>query len=163
MLAFISNDLYKIFLSGSLRGSLRGVEGRFPKGVESNIVLEEPLGDGSHALLSFCMQRNPWQYISNTLTPGPEEWEMNIVGAVPVVLHKDIMSCLIDTPSLRDELESYIEALYPSPFLREEMNTKKEKVRAYRKVERVGRFEDCSSSDGEDMEGIHGSFVSYYH
>eukprot|EP00596_Hydrurales_sp_CCMP1899_P000627 CAMPEP_0119035866 /NCGR_PEP_ID=MMETSP1177-20130426/3125_1 /TAXON_ID=2985 /ORGANISM="Ochromonas sp, Strain CCMP1899" /LENGTH=535 /DNA_ID=CAMNT_0006994721 /DNA_START=39 /DNA_END=1643 /DNA_ORIENTATION=- len=137
---------------GSLRGSTRGVYGvrGSPRGVPpgNNIVLEEPLGDGSHALLSFCMQRNPWLYVGQTPTPGPADGVMNVV---PVILHKDIMSCLIDTPSLRDELENYIEALYPSPFLKEETNT--DKVRTYRKVERVGRFEDSSGSDGEDGEG----------
>lgn len=89
-----------------------------------NLVLDEPLGDATHALLSFCMQRNPWMYSPSSSSPPKEEASSFVgsgdgvqgLGPGPSALYKDVLSCLSDTPLLREELESYSEALYPSPF-----------------------------------------------
>ena len=78
-----------------------------------NLVLDEPLGDATHALLSFCMQRNPWMYTQPTEEDGSVNEEE---GLGPNALYKDVLSCLMDTPLLREELECYSEALNPSPF-----------------------------------------------
>ena len=90
--------------------------------IGGDLILDEPLGDATHALLSFCMQRNPWMYSQSTV---PDEVGMglgSILGGEgllslgPNILYKDILSCLVDTPLLRAELECYSEALNPSLF-----------------------------------------------
>jgi hypothetical protein len=83
-----------------------------------NLVLDEPLGDATHALLSFCMQRNPWMYapLLGSKADGEEQDSIQGLGPGPTALHKDVVSCLIATPLLREELECYSEALNPSPF-----------------------------------------------
>lgn len=84
-----------------------------------NLVLDEPLGDATHALLSFCMQRNPWMYapiLGSKPDGGEEQDSIQGLGPGPTALHKDVVSCLNATPLLREELECYSEALNPSPF-----------------------------------------------
>ena len=90
--------------------------------IGGDLILDEPLGDATHALLSFCMQRNPWMYSQSAV---PDEVGMGLgsilggeglLSTGPNTLYKDILSCLVDTPLLRAELECYSEALNPSLF-----------------------------------------------
>ena len=101
------------------------------QGGNGNLVLDEPLGDATHALLSFCMQRNPWMYSPSATslpshpTGSKEGGECSVRGGEGMqgglapgatALFKDVLSCLMDTPLLREELDCYTEALNPSPF-----------------------------------------------
>ena len=115
-----------VCVGGVNRESQRGEENNHNNAVCDDLILDEPLGDATHALLSFCMQRNPWMYsqlsaseddgMGSGLGLGTINGEEGLMGNGPNILYKDVLSCLLDTPLLRKELECYSEALNPSLF-----------------------------------------------
>jgi len=84
-------------------------------------------GAATHAVVGFCLRRDPWRYALDTPThmprlAGPLEHEALaaldaqvrlILGPGPATLYRDIAAYLLDSPVLRAELEAYADALAP--------------------------------------------------